>query len=56
MYTGEDGEKLNYDTKHVNKRCIYFEMQADDTKRAIGFYTKIFGWKFEKAFGLQVGY
>lgn len=28
---------------------IYFEIQADDTKRAADFYKKIFGWKIEKA-------
>jgi predicted enzyme related to lactoylglutathione lyase len=28
---------------------IYFEIQADDLRRAADFYNKIFGWKFEKA-------
>jgi predicted enzyme related to lactoylglutathione lyase len=37
-------------------RHIYFEIQADDLKRAIEFYKKIFDWKFEKADGLPVEY
>ena len=40
----------------MNKGYIYFEIQADDTKRAIGFYSNVFGWKFEKAFGLPIEY
>jgi hypothetical protein len=35
---------------------MYFEIQVDDPKRAIDFYSKIFGWKFEKAEGLPVPY
>jgi len=27
---------------------FYFEIQADDTQRAIGFYQRVFGWKFEQ--------
>jgi hypothetical protein len=27
----------------------YFEIQADDTKRASDFYRGVFGWKFAKA-------
>jgi uncharacterized protein len=34
----------------------YFEIQADDTQRAIGFYSKIFGWAFEEVTGLQIPY
>jgi uncharacterized protein len=34
----------------------YFEIQADDTKRAVDFYQKIFGWKFTKAEGLPTEY
>ena len=30
----------------MNKGHIYFEIQADDTKRAIDFYSQVFGWKF----------
>jgi predicted enzyme related to lactoylglutathione lyase len=30
----------------------YFEIQADDTKRAAKFYAQVFGWKFEEAPGL----
>jgi predicted enzyme related to lactoylglutathione lyase len=35
---------------------FYFEIQADDPRRATDFYKKIFGWKFEKAEGLPVEY
>lgn len=34
----------------------YFEIQADDLKRAINFYKKIFGWKFTEAPSLPVEY
>jgi hypothetical protein len=34
----------------------YFEIQADDTKRAANFYAQVFGWKFEEAPGLPVEY
>lgn len=34
----------------------YFEIQAEDTNRAINFYKEIFGWKFTKAEGLPVEY
>jgi uncharacterized protein len=34
----------------------YFEIQADDTKRACEFYRDLFGWKFTKAEGLPVEY
>jgi hypothetical protein len=34
----------------------YFEIQADNAKRAIKFYTQVFGWKFEEATGLPVEY
>ena len=27
-------------------RPIHFEIQADDTERAIAFYTQLFGWQF----------
>ena len=30
-------------------RVIHFEINADNTERAIKFYTKVFGWKIEKA-------
>jgi predicted enzyme related to lactoylglutathione lyase len=29
-------------------RVIHFEIPAEDTKRAVAFYTKAFGWKMEK--------
>ncbi len=35
---------------------VYFEIQADDTTRAIGFYSKVFGWRFAKAEGLPIEY
>jgi len=34
----------------------YFEIQADDTKRASQFYGDLFGWKFTKVEGLPVEY
>lgn len=35
---------------------IYFEIQADNPQRAVDFYKKIFGWKFEEMKGLPVEY
>ena len=32
---------------HMNSPA-YFEIQADDPERAIGFYTAVFGWGFTK--------
>ena len=29
-------------------RIVHFEIPADDPKRAVDFYSKIFGWKAEK--------
>ena len=34
----------------------YFEIQANDLKRAVNFYGQVFGWKFIKAEGLPVEY
>ncbi|HYR90953.1 MAG TPA: VOC family protein [Terriglobia bacterium] len=34
----------------------YFEIQADNIKRASDFYAHVFGWKFTKAEGLAVEY
>ena len=34
----------------------YFEIQADDTQRALQFYETVFGWKFAKAEGLPIEY
>ena len=31
--------------------AIYFEIQADDVKRASGFYTAVFGWRFSDVDG-----
>ena len=35
---------------------LYFEIQADDTKRAVDFYRGVFEWEFEQVFGLPVEY
>jgi hypothetical protein len=40
----------------MNKGHIYFEIQADDTKRAIDFYSQVFGWKFSSVPGLPIPY
>jgi uncharacterized protein len=34
----------------------YFEIQAGDLKRAVAFYTSVFGWTFTRAEGLPVEY
>ena len=34
----------------------YFEIQADDVRRAVNFYREVFGWKFDKVEGLPVEY
>ena len=34
----------------------YFEIQADDVKRAVKFYERIFGWKFSKEPALPIEY
>ena len=36
--------------------AIYFEIQADDVKRASGFYTAVFGWRFSDVDGLSIPY
>jgi hypothetical protein len=40
----------------MNAGHIYFEIHADDTKRAIAFYSQTFGWKFSEIKGLPVEY
>jgi len=40
----------------MNKGHIYFEIQADDPGRAVNFYSKVFGWKFDEIAGLPVPY
>ena len=40
----------------MNAGHIYFEIQADDPKRAVNFYSHIFGWKFFEVPGLPVAY
>lgn len=32
----------------MTNRVVHFEIQADDTKRAMVFYKSVFGWKFQK--------
>lgn len=34
----------------------YFEIQAEDPKRAVNFYQEIFGWKFSKDENIPVEY
>jgi hypothetical protein len=34
-------------------RVIHFEIHAEKPERAISFYTKVFGWKFDKWAGPQ---
>jgi predicted enzyme related to lactoylglutathione lyase len=34
-------------------KVVHFDISALDTKRAIGFYQKTFGWKFTKAEGMD---
>ena len=40
----------------MNKGHVYFEIQADDTQRAISFYSQIFGWKFSEVKGAPIPY
>jgi uncharacterized protein len=40
----------------MNKGHIYFEIHTDDTKRAINFYSHVFGWKFSEVPGLPIPY
>jgi predicted enzyme related to lactoylglutathione lyase len=40
----------------MNKGHIYFEIQADDPARAVRFYSRVFGWKFDEIPGLPVPY
>lgn len=35
---------------------IYFEIQADDTARAVDFYKQVFGWTFTRAEGTPIEY
>ncbi len=35
---------------------MYFEIQADDIDRAIGFYSGVFGWRFSAGPGLPIPY
>jgi uncharacterized protein len=35
---------------------MYFEIQADDPVRAIGFYSYVFGWSFTEQEGLPLEY
>ena len=40
----------------MNNGQVYFEIQADDVKRARDFYAAILGWKFSEVHGLPVEY
>jgi hypothetical protein len=40
----------------MNHSYLFFEIQADDIKRAIGFYRNVFGWKFNEHPNLPVDY
>ncbi len=40
----------------MNAGNFYFEIQADDTERAVNFYSSLFGWKFTKAEGTPIPY
>lgn len=40
----------------MNKGHIYFEIQTDDPKRAIGFYSQVFSWTFSEIPGLPIPY
>ena len=40
----------------MNAGHIYFEIQADDTQRAINFYSQAFTWKFYEVKGLPISY
>jgi uncharacterized protein len=35
---------------------MYFEIEADDPARAIGFYSNVFGWTFIEEKGLDIEY
>ncbi|MDP3995136.1 MAG: VOC family protein [bacterium] len=32
----------------MSNRVVHFEIQADDTARAMKFYTDVFGWEFQQ--------
>jgi predicted enzyme related to lactoylglutathione lyase len=40
----------------MNHGHIYFEIQADDARRAIAFYSDVFGWQFSETPGLPIPY
>lgn len=40
----------------MNSGPGYFEIQADDTARAVRFYSEIFGWTFTEIKGLPIEY
>ena len=37
-------------------KVIHFEIPAEDTKRAVAFYKKAFGWKFNNYGGGEMEY
>jgi len=38
------------------QRGFYFEIQAEDTHRAVVFYTSVFGWRFKRADEIPIEY
>ena len=40
----------------MNHGYIFFEIQADDVTRAVGFYQNVFGWTFTKNSGAPIEY
>lgn len=47
---------MGRDAAAVKASHIYFEIQVDEVKRALDFYSKAFGWKFTKAEWLPIEY
>ncbi|SRR5713101_3914405 len=35
---------------------LYFEIQANDTRRTVNFYNGVFSWKFEEVHGFPIEY
>ncbi len=40
----------------MTKGNVYFEIQAENTTRAIYFYTQVFGWEFSSMLALPIPY
>jgi predicted enzyme related to lactoylglutathione lyase len=39
--------------RYVMPKIMHFEIAADDPKRAMTFYEKVFGWKYDIRSGLS---